>query len=155
MHVVYPGSFDPPTLGHISIIDKVSKLFDRVTVIVAENPDKKPFIKCAEKKKLIESLCENFNNVDVFVWKGLLIDCVKDLKADVILKGLRNQSDLEVEQLMAEANRKLSGIETLFMPCEGKFQHISSSLVRQIHKMAGPVEQFVPTKVNEFLMSKK
>jgi pantetheine-phosphate adenylyltransferase len=155
MQVVYPGSFDPPTFGHFSIIEKAAELFEKVTIVVAENSEKTQFINNEDKKKLLESLCEKFNNVEVKIWKGLLIDCVRELKADVIIKGLRNQSDLQHEQLMAEANRKLSGIETLFMPCEGKYQYISSSLVRQIHKMAGPVEQFVPAKVNEFLMSKK
>jgi pantetheine-phosphate adenylyltransferase len=154
MHAIYPGSFDPPTIGHLSIIEKAVKLFDRITVVIAVNPDKNSFLKTEDRKSLLQKLCNEYKNVNVIDFNGLIVDCVKEVGADVIIKGLRNNGDLSHEQIMAETNRKLSGVETLFLPCEGKFQYISSSLVRQVFNMGGPIEQFVPMDVSEFLVKK-
>jgi pantetheine-phosphate adenylyltransferase len=155
MHCVYPGSFDPPTFGHLSLIERAVSLFEKLTIVVGENPDKKTLFSADERKNLLESLVAKYNNVEVVVVSGLLVNYVKTSGADFILKGIRNNNDLSSEQVMAETNKKLSGIETLFMPCEGKFQYISSSLVRQVHSMDGNIDQFVPQKVCESLMAKK
>jgi pantetheine-phosphate adenylyltransferase len=154
MLALYPGTFDPPTLGHLSLIARASKLFKKIVVVVAVNPDKKTLLSSVERKNLLESLVENYNNVEVIEAEGLLVKTAKKIGADCILKGIRNQHDLHYEQVMAETNNKLSEIETLFMPCEGKFQYISSSLVRQVHSLGGDISPFVPEKVCDTLVGK-
>lgn len=154
MHVAYPGSFDPPTLGHLSMIERAASLFERLTIIVAFNPDKNSFLNADERVDLLVQSCKHLKNVHVIKFSGLLVDGLKEINSDAIIKGIRTADDLHNEQLMAETNRVMSGIETIFFPSEGKYQFISSSLIKQIFTMGGSVKPFLPENVHTYLLNK-
>jgi len=152
MHVVYPGSFDPPTLGHLSIVNRAKSLFGRVTVMIGVNPFKKSWLEVEDRYALLVEMFKNEENVDVVCESGLVAEAVKKLGADAIIKGIRSETDLRSEQVMAEANSILGkGLETLFLTSKGELQGVSSSLVRQIFQLGGDVSPFVPASVYEWL----
>ena len=152
MHVVYPGSFDPPTSGHLHVIERARVLFDRLTVIVAVNPDKKNWLSMKDRLKLLRECCKNWPHVEVVGGKGLLVDQVREIGANAVLKGIRGQPDLDIEHQMAIVNYHLgAGVETVFLLSHERYAHISSSLVRQIHKLRGDVRPFVPEAALPFL----
>lgn len=156
MHVLYPGSFDPPTLGHRSLIERAAKLFSKVTVVVSVNAQKKDWIDRTHRLELLEEMCSEWKNVRVIIDEGLVVDCAKREKADVLLKGIRSSQDIEHEKMMATVNQKIGkGVETLFMFSVGEFVGISSSLVRQIHQMDGALKSFVPDNVLNYLKNVK
>lgn len=156
MHVVYPGSFDPPTLGHVSIVRRAASLFDKVTVMVGVNPLKKPWLSAEARQELLRTCFADEPKVDVICESGLIATAVKDLGAHAIIKGIRSEADLRSEQVMAEANSTLGdGLETLFLMSKGELQGVSSSLVRQIDHMGGDVSPFVPECVFEWLKQKR
>lgn len=144
---VYPGSFDPITNGHLDIIKRGAKVFDKIIVAVLINIDKKGLFTPEERVKLIERavLDSNLDNVEVLSFNGLLIDLLKEKQSRVILKGLRAVSDFEYEMQMALMNNKLdSEIETVFMMTAAENSFLSSSAVKQVAKFGGSIEGLVP-----------
>lgn len=157
---VYPGSFDPITLGHVDIIARAASLFDELEVLVVHNPDKAPRFTSAERVKLIkDSLLEagvQAQNIKVTeLSSGLLVDHLRLVGAKVLLKGFRNNVDLDYELPMAKVNRDLSGIETVFIAADPQYGLVASSLVRQVAELGGPVENYVSKAVAKALGSKK
>ncbi len=143
--VIYPGTFDPITNGHIDLVHRASKLFDRVIVAIAINPSKAPTFSLQERVKLAEQTLAGFSNVEVCGFEGLLIDVAKEKGANVILRGLRAVSDFEHEFQLAGMNRKMQpDVETLFLTPAEQYTYISSSLVREIAALGGDVSDFVP-----------
>ena len=153
--VIYPGTFDPITNGHIDLVHRASKLFGRVIVAVAINPSKAPTFTLDERVALAEKTLEGLNNVEVCGFEGLLIDVAKDKGANVILRGLRAVSDFEHEFQLAGMNRKMDPeIETLFLTPAEQYTYISSSLVREIASLGGDVSEFVAPCVTQALTAK-
>ena len=145
---VYPGSFDPITNGHLDIIKRGSKSFDKVIVAVLINIDKKGLFDVEERVELIKKVVKDIPNVEVLSFNGLLVDFVKIHNATVILKGLRAVSDFEYELQMALMNKKLDPeIETMFMMTSDEYCYLSSSSVKQVAKFGGCIEGLVPDEI--------
>lgn len=145
---VYPGSFDPCTNGHLDIIERSSKLFDRVIVAVLTNSSKKPTFTAKERTDLLETVLKDFPNVTVCAFSGLLVDFMKKEKADVLIKGIRAISDYEYEFQMALTNKTLyTDAETLFMPTNKEYMFLSSSIVKEIASYGGALEGLVPDEL--------
>ncbi|OUR74434.1 pantetheine-phosphate adenylyltransferase [Methylophaga sp. 41_12_T18] len=152
---IYPGTFDPITNGHVDLIHRASKLFDKVIVAIAINPGKAPTFSLAERVDLAEQTLTELENVEVCGFEGLLVDVAKQKKADVILRGLRAVSDFEHEFQLASMNRKMEpDVETLFLTPAEQFSYISSSLVREIAALGGDVSDFVAPCVSQALTIK-
>jgi pantetheine-phosphate adenylyltransferase len=150
--VVYPGTFDPITNGHTDLVSRAAKVFDRVVVGIAESPHKKPLFTMEERIQLARGELDRLGNVDVVGFDILLIDFVRDVGADVIIRGLRAVSDFEYEFQLASMNRNLApDIETLFLTPDENFGFISSTLVKEIARLGGDVREFVSKEVREAL----
>jgi len=155
IHAVYPGSFDPVTYGHLDIIQRGSRIFDKVTVAVLINPSKNPLFSVEERVELIRKVTKDMPMVEVDSFHGLLIDYMRQKKANTIIKGLRAVSDFEYELQMASINRKLDAqIETFFMMTNNKYSFLSSSIVKEVARHYGPVNDLVPVLVEEALKKK-
>ena len=152
---VVPGSFDPITLGHLDVIGRAANVFDQVHVVVVHNPDKTALIPISRRVELIEeSIAQSGFRGDIRVasWSmGLLVDYCTDVRANVIVKGLRSQLDVSYETPMAIVNRHLAKVETVFMMPAPEHAHVSSSLVRQVSALGGDVSPYVPAVVKEYL----
>lgn len=147
---VCPGSFDPVTKGHLDIITRASRLFDRVIVLVVINAAKTPSFTAEERMQLICRVTEDLPNVEVQTYSGLLADYVRDVGAVAIVKGLRAVSDFEYEFQMALANKKLNpGADTLFLTTAAENMYLSSSIVKQIAQFGGDIADFVPAQIVE------
>ena len=145
---IYPGSFDPITNGHLDVIKRGAKIFDRLIIAVLINVDKKGLFEIEERVELIKRVTEDIKNVEVVSFNGLLIDLLREKEADVILKGLRGVLDFEYEMQMALINNKLdSNVETLFMMTAAENSYISSSSVKQIAKFGGNINGLVPNEI--------
>jgi len=159
-HAVYTGSFDPLTLGHLDIIQRGAKLFDRLTVGIGINPDKRALLTPEERLAMAQSVLRSMGNVDVRSFQGLAVDFLRDCGARVMLRGLRTLTDIEAEFTMVLANRALDPeIETVFLTAGEKFTHISSSLIKQVAKLGGPtaamrLKEFVPAEIIEPLLTR-
>ena len=154
---VYPGSFDPITLGHVDIIERCSKIVDELHVLVVHNPEKKPLFSSAQRIELIQdSLKEagvTSKNIKVTeLSSGLLVDYIKKVDAKLLIKGFRNNVDLDYELPMAKVNRDLSGIETIFISADPQYGLVASSLVRQVAALGGPVQNYVSAAVAKALV---
>ncbi|SEN15645.1 pantetheine-phosphate adenylyltransferase [Lihuaxuella thermophila] len=149
---VYPGSFDPITYGHLDIIERGAKVFDKIIVAVLINSSKNPLFSVEERKEMIREATQTFSNVEVDSFDGLLIDYVHKQKANVILRGLRAISDFEYELQIASINRKLSEkVETLFLMSNNKHSFISSAMVKEVASYGADVKDLVPDHVAEAL----
>ena len=145
---VYPGSFDPITLGHLDVISRGVKVFDKIIVGVLVNVDKNSLFNIEERVELIRRVTKDLPNVEVVSFEGLLIDFMKKYNAHVILKGLRAFSDFEYEFQMALMNNKLEPeVETLFMMTSAQYSYLSSTAVKQVAKFRGKLEGLVPDMV--------
>jgi pantetheine-phosphate adenylyltransferase len=152
---VYPGSFDPFTFGHLDIAIRAAKVFDTVHVVVVHNPAKNPLFTAAERVEMIQDLLAGKGNFKVdSLESGLLVDFCKELKADVLVKGIRTTVDLDYELPMAQVNKDLSGIETIFMPADPSHGFVSSSLVKQVASLGGDVSKYVPESIAARLKAK-
>ena len=153
--VIYPGSFDPPTNGHLDVIQRASRLFDRVIVGVARNESKHPLFTLAERRNLIEESVADLDNVEVDVFEGLLVEYVEKQNGNAVIRGLRAVSDFEFEFQMALMNRKLNEkVETLFMMPRASYSFLSSHLVKEIASLGGDVSAFVTQSVRKALQSR-
>lgn len=145
---VYPGSFDPVTNGHMDVIRRSSKIFDKVIVAVVKNYSKKPLFTVKEREELIKSNIKELSNVEVDSFEGLLIDYVHKKQAQVIIKGLRAISDFEYEFQMALMNRKLDKeVETIFLMTNHKYSFLSSSMVKEVAGLGGCISGLVPENI--------
>lgn len=149
---VYPGSFDPITLGHVDIISRAINLFDELHVLVVHNPEKQALFSSQQRVELIKDSLREAGVVSSSIvvselQSGLLVDYCRKANAQVLLKGFRNNVDLDYELPMAKVNRDLSGVETVFIAADPRFGLVSSSLVRQVAKLGGPVENYVSPSV--------
>lgn len=165
---VYPGSFDPITFGHLDIAARAASLFDELHIVVVHNPAKTPFFTSEERVALIES---SFSEAARFgkafpsskqakvivatMDSGLLVDYCKKVNASVLIKGVRNNADLEYELPMARVNRDLAGVETIFLPADPSQGFVSSSLVKQVAELGGSVDKYVPSAVVKALKAKR
>lgn len=152
---VYPGSFDPVTNGHLDIIKRASKIFDKLIVSVLVNPSKNPMFTIDERVELLKEVTKNIDNVEIDCFSGLLIDYVKSKNSNVIVKGLRMISDFEYEFQMALINKKLNpDIETLFFVANNKYGYLSSSVVKEVASFGGCLSDLVPDIVIKKLFEK-
>ena len=153
--VLYPGSFDPFTIGHFDLVERASKLFDEVIIGVAINPGKNPMSSLTERENLIRECCKDIPNVKVVSFEGLLIDAITKFEADAVLRGLRAFSDFEYELQMALMNRSmLASCETIFMMPNANTSFISSHMVKEIANLDGNFEQYVPKVVADAMRKK-
>jgi len=153
-HAVCPGSFDPPTLGHLDVIGRAAGLFDRLTVAVLVNPDKRGMFALDERLELLRQTTGHLPNVDVDTFRGLLVDYCRANGIAAIVKGLRAVSDFDYELQMAQMNHGLTGVDTLFMPTSPAYSFVSSSLVKQVATYGGDVRHLLPDVVAEALAGK-
>ncbi len=152
---IYPGSFDPVTNGHLDLIERGTKIFDRLVVAVLRNSEKDPLFTTAERVEMLREVTRQWDNVEVDVFEGLLVEYARQRKAQVILRGIRAISDYEYELQMALMNRKLEPhIETVFMMPAEAYSYLSSRLVREISQLGGMIHGLVPPIVEERLKSK-
>jgi len=153
--VVYPGSFDPLTNGHLDLIERAVKLFDRVVVAIAENEAKHPLFSLQERKTLVEASLVGLPNVEVETFTGLLVDYVDRRGGQAILRGLRAVSDFEFEFQLALMNRKLNQrVETIFMMPKDTYTFLSSRVIKEIARLGGEVACFLPRPVQDALAAK-
>ena len=142
---VYPGSFDPVTLGHVDLIERASGLYDRLTVAVLNNPDKRSKFTVEQRIDMLRRACSHLPNVRIDSFEGLLVDYMRKLDAGIVLRGLRAVTDFENEFQMAQVNRQIAPeIETLFLMTSPDYAYISSSAVRQIASFGGDISTLVP-----------
>lgn len=157
---VYVGSFDPPTLGHLDIIQRGARLFDRLTVGIGINPDKAPLLSGDERVQLVTQMINGLPNVEIRSFEGLSVNFAEECDSDVLLRGVRTVSDIELEFTMALTNHALApSLETVFLMASDKYSHISSTLIKQIARMgkdnsAAKLNQFVPECVIEPLLER-
>ena len=149
---VCPGSFDPVTNGHVDVIQRAAGLYDELVVAVLVNPGKAGLFPVAERMELLRDAVADLPNVTVDSFEGLLVDYCRRHSIPVIVKGLRAVSDFEYELQMAQMNRELAAVETLFVPTAPQVGHLSSSLVKQIAHFGGDVSRLVPKAVNDRLI---
>ncbi len=141
-----PGSFDPPTNGHLDVVSRCASIFDDVVVAVVLNPSKDSLFSSQERKQMLEEHCP-WPNVRVDGFDGLLVDFAKVVGADVVVKGLRAITDFDYELQLAQMNRHLSGIVTMFVPTKPELGYLSSSLVKEVARLGGDVTELVPESV--------
>lgn len=151
MKVLIPGSFDPPTNGHIEVIKRASNVFDEVFVGVVVNPQKDPMFEVAERKKMLSEILVDISNVNIESFEGLLVDFAKKMKINAIVKGLRAMTDFDYEFQMAQMNFNLADFETIFIPASPEYGYVSSSMVKEIYSYGGDVSALVPSVVVERL----
>ena len=143
--VVYPGSFDPVTNGHLDIVRRAAAQFPRLIVAVVANPSKRPMFSLAQRVEMLREVCRGIPNVTIESFEGLLVDYVRRAGRALIIKGLRIVSDFEYEFSMALLNRKLrGGADTIFMPASLEFAFVSSSSVKEVFSLGGDIKEFVP-----------
>ncbi len=147
---ICPGSFDPVTLGHLDIISRAAKMFDKLIIAVLDNSAKKPSFTLVERVALIKKATMGINNIEILSFSGLLVDFAKSIDASVIVKGLRAVSDFEYEFQMALINKELyPNIDTVFLTSDSKYMYLSSSVVKEIASHNGDIKTFVPNEIYE------
>ena len=144
---IFPGSFDPITLGHVDIVNRGLPLFDEIIIAIGVNSDKNYMFSLKERMSFIEKYYENEPKIKVTTYKGLTTEYCKKIDADFILRGLRNPADFEFEKAIAQTNRKLSKIETVFLLTSADTAFISSSIVRDVYRHGGDISGLVPESV--------
>ena len=144
---VFPGSFDPITKGHESIIKKAIPLFDKVVIAIGSNNTKKHLFSLEERIKFIEDSFTDAKNIEVVTYTGLTVDYCKKIGSNHLIRGIRNSVDFEFERGIAQVNNKLTGIDTVFFMADGDISAISSSIVRDVYKNGGVIDELVPKGV--------
>jgi pantetheine-phosphate adenylyltransferase len=152
---IYPGSFDPPTNGHLDLIERGSKIFDELVVAILRNPEKDPLFSVGERVTMLEALTRHYSNVRVDTFDGLTVDYAVKVGASSVLRGIRALSDYEYELQMALMNRKLRPeLETVFMMPAEKYSYLSSRLVREVAQLGGSIKGLVPELVEQNVKGK-
>jgi pantetheine-phosphate adenylyltransferase len=152
---IYPGSFDPPTNGHLDLIERGSKIFDELVVAILRNPEKDPLFSVAERRNMLEAMTSGLDNVSVETFDGLTVEYAMAVGASAVLRGIRAISDYEYELQMALMNRKLQpSLETVFMMPAEQYSYISSRLVREVAQLGGNIDCLVPELVAQKLREK-
>jgi pantetheine-phosphate adenylyltransferase len=151
---LFPGTFDPPTNGHLDILRRASALFDEVIVAVAMNPEKNPVLQPAERVRLLEEISKDLPNVRVTSFEGLAIDFAREEACTTLLRGIRTVTDFEYEYAMAIANRKIGSIETMFLVSSEEYAFLSSRLIREAAVFGGNIAPFVPPAVEKAFVAK-
>jgi pantetheine-phosphate adenylyltransferase len=152
---IYPGSFDPPTNGHLDLIERGSKIFEELVVAILRNSEKTPMFSTAERLEMLRELTSELSNVRIDTFDGLMVEYAKSIEAKCVLRGIRAISDYEYELQMALLNRKLEPtLETVFMMPADKYSYVSSRLVREVAQAGGPVKGLVPVVVEQKLKEK-
>lgn len=155
MIALYPGSFDPATYGHIDVINRTSKLFDKLIIGVLDNSAKQPLFTADERVSLLKEVTNHLNNIEVYSFKGLTIEFAKKLNAKILVRGLRAVTDFEYEFQIALANRSLDNeIETFFITTDIKNLFMSSNVVKEIALHGGNIDMFVPPEIKKHLSKK-
>ena len=151
MKVLIPGSFDPPTNGHIDVITRCLKVFDEVLVGVIVNPSKESLFSTDTRSEMLNEVFSENKNITIKSFEGLLVDFAKENKVNAIVKGLRAMTDFDYELQMAQMNFNLADFETIFIPTSPEYGYVSSSLVKEIHSYGGDVSELVPDNVSKRL----
>jgi pantetheine-phosphate adenylyltransferase len=153
---LFPGTFDPITLGHTDIINRALPLFDKVVIGIGRNANKTPMFTEEQRLGWIKELYTGEPKVDAVVYEGLTVECCKRVGADFILRGIRYVNDFEYEKAIADMNRSINGhIETIFLTCLPQYTSVASTLVRDVLKNGGDVSQFLPKVVNDSIKNNK
>jgi len=153
--VIYPGTFDPVTNGHLDLIERTAKMFERVIIGVAASPSKKTMFNLEERVELVELSCQHLNNVSVLGFNGLLVDFAKEQQANVLIRGLRTTMDFEYEFGLTSMYKKLlPGLESIFLTPAEEFAFLSSTIVREVAIHGGNIDSFVPSAVSLALKGK-
>ena len=152
---IYPGSFDPVTLGHYDIIERSSKIFDRLIVGVLNNSAKSPLFSVEERVKMLKDVTKGLPNVEVMAFDGLLIDFARAKEAQVIVRGLRAVTDFEYELQMAQTNRVLApDVDTVFLTTSLEYAYVSSTIMKEVARFGGDLAKFAPPEIIQALHSK-
>lgn len=152
---VFPGSFDPPTYGHLNVIERASRLFDKIDVVVSENPFKKHLFTADERVMMLKTLIEPYNNVEVHKWDKLIVEYAQNAGAKVLIRGIRNANDFSYEFDLSLMNHNLnSNIETLFMPTETRYVIVKSSSIKELAQFGGDISGMVPPIVCEAVLKR-
>jgi pantetheine-phosphate adenylyltransferase len=152
---IYPGSFDPLTLGHLDIIERARNICDKLIIAAARNISKKPLFSLEERLEMIKQSCISMNNIEIVTFNGLLADFCKERKVNFIAKGIRNRMDIDYEYAVSIMNRKLAPeTETIFLLSRSEHSFISSSMVKEVASYGGDVTSVVPQFVNQQLIEK-
>ena len=153
--VLYPGSFDPVTNGHLDVARRASRIFDKVLIAVAENSEKSPLFSTDERMELLRLACSDIRNIEIVAFQGLLVNAVNHYRVSAVIRGIRAVSDFEYEFQMALMNRELNEkCETLFMMPSPEYSYVSSRLIKEIAKCGGDITPFVPEIVREAIRKK-
>ncbi len=155
LRVMYPGTFDPPTNGHLDIINRAARIFDELEIVIAINPDKRTFFSPDERFDMMQRLVKGLPNVRVHRWKGLVVEMAEKLGARIMLRGVRALSDFNYEFELSTMNRALNArIETVFLPTDQKYFVLRSSGIKEVARLGGDISQMVPQLVAEALFAK-
>ncbi len=155
LRVMYPGSFDPPTNGHLDIINRAVRIFDELEIVIATNPDKRTFFSAEERFGMMQRLVAGLPNVRVHRWEGLVVEMAEKLGARIMLRGVRALSDFNYEFELSTMNRALnSRIETIFLPTDQKYFVLRSSGIKEVARLGGDISQMVPPLVAEAVLAK-
>ncbi len=150
--VIYAGTFDPITYGHLNIMERAAALFDKVIVAVAQNSSKQPLFSLEERVLLVQQSTQHLKQIEVIGFSGLLADLAKQYQAVSLIRGIRGSDDIDYEIQLAQLNHKLAGsLETLFFPPSVEWRYLSSTMVREIYRHQGNIQQFVPPAVYQAL----
>lgn len=152
---VFAGSFDPPTNGHLDIIQRASKLFDSIDVVISVNPEKKYMFSEEERLEMLNELVKGFENVQVHIWKGLIVNYAKNIDAKVLIRGIRSTNDFAYEFDLSHMNQNLNpNIETIFIPTKEKYAIVKSSSIKELAMFGGDISRMVPEIVEKALKKK-
>lgn len=155
LKAIYPGSFDPVTFGHLDIIRRSSKIVDQLVVGVLNNNAKMPLFSVEERVRMLEEVTQDFKNIEIVPFEGLLVDFARKLDAAFIIRGLRAITDFEYELQMSQTNHKLEpGVETMFLTTSIEYSYLSSTTVKEIAAFGGDISQFVPEVIGKALKEK-
>ena len=156
LHALFPGTFDPPTLGHLDVLGRAARLFGRVTVALADHPTKEALLPMDERLRLLRECTSGLEGVEVARWDGLVVDACDALGCDVIVRGVRCGSDFDYEAQLAGTNRTLRPrIDTVLLPSAPEHAHVTSTLVRQIARLKGDTNALVPAPVEAALRARR
>lgn len=153
--IIFPGSFDPPTLGHLDIVLRAANIFDHIYVAIGHNPRKSNWaFSLDERMEMLHTVLHQIPNIEIVKFNGLLVDFAKTLEVTTILRAVRNTTDFDYENLQAQMNRQLGNVETLYMVADEKFRLISSTLIREIAGYGKRLHGFVPEEIEQVIFER-